>query len=160
MCTYCGSEAETELCSLAHDHAEMQELASEVGAALEAHESGRAHELMARLLDLFDDHVAEEERGLFRELASAGESSEEVTWLESEHRALRQGLCLAVLEGLGGARGPLSELCRHADREDTDLFPYAQQVLKDERWANLGGHPHAPAKAKKLPRASEVSAGG
>jgi Hemerythrin HHE cation binding domain len=142
MCTYCGCEVETELCSLAQDHAEMEDLASEIGAALDALEVGRAHELMTKLLGLFDSHVAEEERGLFRQLEAAGEAGEEIGWLQSEHRALRRELSVAVLEGLRGVRGALGELCRHADIEDTDLFPFARQVLGDERWASLGGHPH------------------
>jgi hemerythrin-like domain-containing protein len=142
MCKYCGSGTETELCSLAHDHADMADLAREVGAALDAHDLARAHELMSRLLDLFDHHVAEEEGGLFRQLAGAGEADEEINWLESEHRTIRRELSVAVLEGLRGVRVPLSELCRHADIEDTDLFLFAQQVLGDKQWANLGGHPH------------------
>jgi hemerythrin-like domain-containing protein len=142
MCTYCGSEAETELCSLVHDHAEMEDLASEIIAALDAGEPGPTHELLGKLLDLFDDHVAEEEGGLFNQLAKASEASEEVSWLQSEHRALRRELSVAVLEGRGDVRGTLNELCRHADIEDRDLFPFARQVLSDERWASLDGHPH------------------
>lgn len=143
MCTYCGSETETGLCSLAHDHAEMGDLASEVGAALDAHQLAHAHDLMSKLLDLYDEHVAEEESGLFRQLADAGEAVDEVSWLESEHRTLRRGLSLAVLEGFRSVRSVLTELCRHVDMEDTDLFPFAQQVLADKRWAVLGGHPHS-----------------
>jgi hypothetical protein len=147
VCTYCKCGPETELCSLANDHAEMGDLASEIGAALDADQLGRAQELMSKLLNLFDAHVAEEESGLFRQLEDAGEASEEVGWLEAEHRALRRELSVAVSEDLRSVRGPLSDLCRHADREDCDLFRFAQQVLSDERWASLAGHPHARAKA-------------
>ncbi len=142
MCTYCGCEAETELCSLAHDHAKMETLTGEISAALDADELRRAHELMVKLLVLFDGHVAQEESGLFRQLMDAGEAREEVGRLKAEHRTLRQELSVAVMEGLSGVRGPLSELCQHAYVEDTDLFPFAQQVLSDDRWARLGGHPH------------------
>jgi hemerythrin-like domain-containing protein len=142
MCTYCGGDAETELCSLAYDHAEMEELVSQIDAALDADELCHAHELMNRLLDVFDNHVVLEESGLFRQLTDAGEAGEEVGYLEAEHRALRRELSVAALEGLRGVREPLRELLRHATREDTDLFRFAQQVLTDDHWASLRGHPH------------------
>ena len=142
MCAFCGSETETELCSLAYDHAEIGDLANEVGTALDACQLARAHGLMSKLLKLYDQHVAEEESGLFRELADAGEAAAEIKWLESEHRTLRRRMSLAVLEDFRGIRSVLRDLCRHADMEDTDLFPFAQQVLADKRWVGLGGHPH------------------
>jgi Hemerythrin HHE cation binding domain len=142
MCIYCRCAPETELCSLAYDHAQMRELANEIEATVLERRFGKAYALMARLLNLFDAHVAEEERGLFGQLTDAGEAGEEVGRLEAEHRVLRRDLSMAVLEGLRDVRPLLSRLCLHADIEDTDLFPFAHQVLCDERWAGLAGHPH------------------
>jgi hemerythrin-like domain-containing protein len=138
VCTYCGCEELPAIAHLAHEHDEIERLAFDVTAALEAGRRQQASALLANLVRAFEQHAAGEEAGLFEQLRQAGEGLSELDRLVAEHRTFREQLtdeCL--LDDLARTQRALRELCEHADVEDTDLFPFAQQVLPDWRWEQL-----------------------
>ena len=140
VCSYCGCEAEAVIAELMADHEEIAELAVRVVAALDAGDAATAGDLTGRVGRLFDRHARKEETGLFAQLAQAGEAGAAVARFESQHADLRAGLTGADPTGGGAAlRAVLDELCRHADAEDTDLFPAAVQLLPNERWSAVAG---------------------
>ncbi len=139
MCTYCGCEQLPAIAHLAHEHDEIERLASDLAATVEAGRSQQASALLANLVRAFEQHAAGEEAGLFEQLRQAGEGLAELDRLVGEHRAFREQLTdQCLLDDSARTQRVLRELCEHADVEDTDLFPFAQQVLPDWRWEQLG----------------------
>jgi hemerythrin-like domain-containing protein len=139
MCTYCGCETDPAIAALAKDHDDMGDLASRIGAALDAGDRAKASELMAELVKLFERHSAVAEAGLFHQLEQAGEGTEALIELRADHCRLRE-----LLDNGGPTsmqpevlRGFLSHLTQHANSVDTDLCPFARQVLPDDRWEEM-----------------------
>jgi hypothetical protein len=138
MCTYCGCETEPAIAALAHDHDRMAELASRVTRALVAGDQALAGDLTAELRQLFEEHVATVELGLFRQLTDAGEGVDEVAGLKADHCLLKALIADAADSTRPDAWASLvSRLSEHANTVDTDLCPFAVQVLPDERWVDL-----------------------
>lgn len=142
VCSYCGCEAETAISRLMADHAAIADLVYRILRLVDGGDVNDAGVLAAELADLFLEHSLGEEEGLFAELRQAGEAVEETDRLVDDHKNLRAALSEAglVLDG-PRLRHVLSELVRHAEVEDSDLFPYAMQQLPDARWAELAAGP-------------------
>ena len=135
MCSYCGCEAEPVVNTLMDDHAAIGVQARRITEELDDRHFHRAEELVAELAGFFDHHARMEEAGLFAQLRRAGEATEEVDRLVGEHRRLLGGLRRPdVAEGPHELRTLLMDLLRHAEVEDTDLFPFAMQVLPNPSW--------------------------
>lgn len=138
MCSYCGCEGEAVIAELMADHARLAELARLVRQALAEGRASEAAENCARMAALFTAHGAKEETGLFAQLRLDPIATGAVEQLEAEHRHLESAL-LAGPRALGAAAlvEALDLLAAHAEREDTDVFPVALQVLPDEAWAKM-----------------------
>ncbi len=135
MCSYCGCEAEPAISGLMRDHAAIAALGVSIAAALEQNQLGVAQQRSVELAELFEEHSRLEEAGLFAELRRAGEAIEELDLLVADHRRLVAGLTRGdVIEQPDTLRALLGELARHAETEDSDLFPFAVQVLPNESW--------------------------
>lgn len=138
MCTYCGCQAEPVIDMLMQEHTDIAVLVRRIGEALDQGESRRAAELTAVLADIFGRHAEREEAGLFHQLQQSDEALDVVEFLRAEHVRLRAGLSdpdgVAAPDRL---RHLLLELLRHAEVEDTDLFPFAIQVLPNESWSRI-----------------------
>lgn len=99
--------------------------AARAKALLMACRSGAGH--------AFSHHAAVEEAGLFAQLTAAGEAVEEVALLVAQHRRITADLTTGT-SSPQWLRGVLAELTLHAEIEDNDLFPYAMQMLPNDRW--------------------------
>lgn len=135
MCSYCGCEAEKVIKSLTDEHQEIATVARNIVDSLDQYDIESAASLTARLAVLFDRHGRSEEEGLFRQLLLAGEAVEEVEKLLKDHLKFRTGFfdptATLLPEKL---RQLIQELSDHAELEETDLFPYAWQVLPGVSW--------------------------
>ncbi|MDA8269955.1 MAG: hemerythrin domain-containing protein [Actinomycetota bacterium] len=135
MCSYCGCEAETVMKALTDQHQGIEALTRQVAGALDSEDIAEAASATAKLGALFDRHGRAEEQGLLRQLLLAGEAVEEVERLLSEHEKFRAGLFdPTVVSRPDELRLLLRALLDHAELEETDLFPYAWQVLSGESW--------------------------
>ena len=138
MCSYCGCEAEAVVAALMADHAVIADLAYRVRRALDERRFDEAADLTAQLADAFEGHSLEEEAGLFAQLRAAGEAIEEVEELIGDHRRLRPALSdPAAVDDPQRLICLLDDLTRHAEIEDSDLFPFAMQQLPDAGWSAL-----------------------
>lgn len=138
MCSYCGCEAESIISDLMEDHAVIADLGYRVNRALDADRLEEARRLASQVDQLFARHSSKEESGLFAQLRAAGDALDEVDRLEAEHRYLRSGLSdPGVVDAPDRLRQLLGDLARHAEIEETDLFPFAIQQLPDAAWEEL-----------------------
>ncbi len=139
MCSYCGCEAETVISELMADHAEIALMVDHVNAALARGNRTAAAATCGEIAQLFSAHARKEEEGLFAALRSDPLAAEAVRELESEHRQLE----LSLEKAARGLSAPadiflaLATLLDHANREDTDVFPVALQVLPDSAWERI-----------------------
>ncbi|MHB1986568.1 MAG: hemerythrin domain-containing protein [Acidimicrobiales bacterium] len=121
------------------DHAEIAGAVREIVEALEQGESRRAATRTRRLAELFGRHAQAEETGIFGQLLLAGEAAGEIEHLLADHRRL-----LAALSDPAAVSRPeylrqlVFDLCHHAEIEETDLFPFALQVLPGHCWNLIG----------------------
>lgn len=135
MCSYCGCQAEMVISSLTDDHEKISALARDVVDALERGDISNSATSAKELAAVFESHSRSEESGLFHELLLAGEAIEDVMRLQKDHVRFR----FAFLDPMATTR-PLElkqlvlDLLDHADREETDLFPFALQVLPSLSW--------------------------
>ena len=138
MCSYCGCEAEAVIAELMADHAQLANLAHLARQALVDGDLGIANEQCARIARLFAVHGKKEEEGLFAELRLDPIATEAVEELEAEHRRLDSALSTGPSDlGAAGFADILDLLAAHAEREDTDVFPVALQVLPNEAWDRM-----------------------
>jgi hemerythrin-like domain-containing protein len=150
MCSYCGCEAEPAVTALMNDHAVIADLAYRATHALDGDNREGARLLVAELAERFRVHSVLEEAGLFAELAAAGEAEAELFRLIDDHERLRPMLASPDLldDGVRLA-SVLAELAEHAETEDSDLFPYALQVLPAPSWERINATA-SPARALGL----------
>ncbi|TAN19977.1 MAG: hemerythrin domain-containing protein [Actinomycetota bacterium] len=135
MCSYCGCEAEKVMKALTDEHETIASLARHLISDLDQGNFESAALQTSELAVLFDRHGASEENGLFRQLLLAGEAVEEVEKLLADHIKFRNGFGdPAAVSQPDQLRKLLKELFEHAELEETDLFPYAWQVLPGESW--------------------------
>jgi hemerythrin-like domain-containing protein len=121
--------------ALTDQHQGIEALTRQVAGALDSEDIAEAASATAKLGALFDRHGRAEEQGLLRQLLLAGEAVEEVERLLSEHEKFRAGLFdPTVVSRPDELRLLLRALLDHAELEETDLFPYAWQVLSGESW--------------------------
>lgn len=137
MCSYCGCESETVISELMGEHATISALAREVQAALHQGDRGRAERACAEIASLFSVHGQKEERGLFTELALDSLATATVAELAADHRRLDAALAAAPGMDEKAIASVLDDLLGHANREDTDVFPTALQILPDDAWERV-----------------------
>jgi hemerythrin-like domain-containing protein len=146
MCSYCGCEAEAVIAELMADHTRISDLGYRIGRALDDQRVDEAAGLIQELARIFARHTHLEETGLFAELIRRGGAGEEIDRLVGEHRRLRPALAAeGLVDDVGQLRQLLGEVARHAEVEDSDLFPFAVQMLPDACWAELGSESTAVA---------------
>jgi hemerythrin-like domain-containing protein len=120
---------------LMRDHADITARARHI---LDELGRGRHHEadrLRADLIDVFDRHRVKEEAGLFCELHEAAEADQQMQLLRGEDELVRTELAVwTAVDDPDELRRALGDLMRHAELEDTDLFPFAMQFLPTNRW--------------------------
>ncbi|HET6795334.1 MAG TPA: hemerythrin domain-containing protein [Acidimicrobiales bacterium] len=137
MCSYCGCEAEAVLVELMDDHATIAGLAAGAISAREAGDHDEAVALCSRIAALFAVHADKEESGVLGELRSAWGPDAAITEVLDDHVDLRADLAALASGALDGMEATLGRLVRHADREDTDIFPAAMTLLPDQAWARI-----------------------
>lgn len=136
MCSYCGCEAEPVIASLMNDHAAIATRARRIRGALADNHLEAARRFVAELASFFEHHGQVEEAGLFAQLRDEGEAAGEVAGLVDDHRRLVAGLSRPdIVERRQDLEQLLAELLAHAEVEDSDLFPFAMQVLPNPCWA-------------------------
>ncbi len=146
MCSYCGCEAEAVIAGLMAEHARLAELSRLLRQALADGDAELAATSCAEMAALFAAHVAKEEQGLFAELALDPIATGAVAELEAEHRQLDAALAAGpAQQGTDGLIDTLDLLAAHADREDTDVFPVALQVLPNGAWERMAKASRPPA---------------
>lgn len=136
VCSYCGCEAESVIAELMADHADIALRVDKVNAALAVGDRDAAMTICAEIAALFSAHTRKEEAGLFAELQLDTLATSTIGELEAEHRQLEESLAKAAA-GAAAAEDvflALESLLDHANREDTDVFPVALQVLPDAAW--------------------------
>lgn len=138
MCTYCGCEAQTSIRDLMRDHAVIAQLSSSIMDALDEVATLRLESLVEQLAERFLLHSRIEEAGLFAELRAAGEAGTELAGLVSDHARLQASLSdPRIATQRDQLIATLEELRSHAELEDTDLFPFALQVLPTSSWERI-----------------------
>jgi hypothetical protein len=120
------------------EHALVSAMVYQVRQALDEGRIMEGAQVTAQISELFNGHSLNEEAGLFVQLKQSDLAAETVDRLIEDHERLRPQLAeKGVAERPDHLRTVLSDLLRHADEEDTDLFPYAMQLLPDACWAEL-----------------------
>lgn len=138
MCSYCGCEAQPSVAALMKDHGVIADLCYEINRALLAGDADRVRPMVEELAARFGAHSLAEESGLFAELRAAGEATAELDRLVDDHVHLRERLAeRAPTRGPEQLRATLADLARHAETEDSDLFPFALQALPASAWARI-----------------------
>jgi hypothetical protein len=144
MCSYCGCDGESAIAALMADHAVIGDLAYRIGRAVDDERLEVAAGLTAQLAEAFTRHSLLEEAGLFAQMRQAGAATDEIDRLVADHERLRPALSAPdPTSDPSRLRRLLTELTRHAEVEDDDLFPFAMQQLPDARWAELAPTPTA-----------------
>lgn len=138
MCSYCGCEDQPHLRELISEHEKISALARDLLNSIEDSGHGPTSTRRELLVEAFSQHAQKEEIGLFRELELDGSGTSEVERLTGEHRHIIGGLT----DPKGGndpetLRSLVAELLSHAEMEETDLFPFAWQVLPPESWMKI-----------------------
>ncbi len=123
MCDYCDCRSHPTIAAFGEDHARIGSLAERATSDAGA---------LAEIVALLERHGAEEEAGLYRELAGVGI---EVAHLHDEHEEIHAALHTGEPDRIAVA---LRRLHAHIRDEEYDLFPAAHQLLDDEAWARLG----------------------
>ena len=137
MCSYCGCESEAVIAELMGEHAAIASMVDQVSAALHRGDRSEAESVCARIGAMFARHGRMEEDGLFSELRADPIATGTVAELEQDHRRLYEGLARVPTASAGEILEMLAELLDHANREDTDVFPTALQVLPDRAWERI-----------------------
>lgn len=138
MCSYCGCEAQPQLKALIQEHEKISALAREVLGTLDSQDHAALPPNLAELIRTFKSHARIEEEGLFNELVSGGMGLGEVEQLTNEHRDILNGLSDPnVCDHPQSLSFLIATLLRHAEMEETDLFPFAWQTLPGESWNKI-----------------------
>ena len=137
MCSYCGCESEAVIAELMGEHAAIASMVDKVSAALHRGDRSGAESACAAIAAMFARHGRMEEDGLFSELGADPIATDTVAELEQDHRRLYEGLARVPTASAGEILEMLAELLDHANREDTDVFPTALQVLPDRAWERI-----------------------
>ena len=137
MCSYCGCEAEAVLAELMEDLARIAGLAAGAISARAAGDDEEAVVLCAQIAALFEVHADIEEQGVLAEFAVAWGPDAALSEVLDDHVGLRPALAALAAGELDGLEATLARLVRHADREDTDVFPAAMLLLPNPAWARI-----------------------
>ena len=128
MCDYCDCRAQRELADLSADHELLLILTRRIRTAAPSSLAFWRSELAASLLP----HAEREERGVFAALRDSDVDSSYVDRFEDDHRRVHE---LLETEATPEALAELVDLLEdHIQREETDLFPAARQLVTPERW--------------------------
>lgn len=144
MCSYCGCEAQPHLVELISEHAEIFSIARDLLSVLDDPIPSSIAGKTNLLIDTFGQHAKKEEAGLFRELSLEGSDNGEVSQLTIEHRDILETLGHQVsMTDPDTLRSVIKQLQNHAELEETDLFPFAWQILPPESWSRIEqAYPH------------------
>ena len=135
MCSHCGCEAVPVIETLMDNHTEIAARVRRIIQALDEHRLVQAAEFTTQLAATFAHHTAIEEAGLFAQLKESGTTTDDLDRLVIEHARLRAALGdPGFISEPSRLRTVLADLLRHAQGEDTNLFPLALQVLPTQRW--------------------------
>lgn len=137
VCSYCGCESEKVIAVLMDDHERIGLLCREAQSAVDDGDRDRGVSLCREIARLFDVHAGKEQEGLFRELRAERLADDVVDRLEGDHRALVVALALLAAGDLTDMDEVLAALIDHAEREDSDLFPAALQLVPNEAWSRI-----------------------
>ena len=138
MCDYCDCRSHPQLAALSAEHETLLGLLVSLRAVVDdgaQDDAEGARPVLAQLHDLLGSHAAREERGVFRQLRDADVDGAYVAMFEQDHQRLHE-----LMDGTRGtgwhaaAHELIGQLGRHIDREETDLFPAAHQVLSPAQW--------------------------
>ena len=136
MCDYCDGRSHPVLAALSEDHVRVLGLLGELRRAADGDDAVRAAAVAVELDLVLGAHADAEERGVFAKLREAGVDTEYVDRFEHDHHRIH-----ALLDGFDAigwqhaARDLVALLAAHIDREETDLFPAAHQLLTPDQWA-------------------------
>jgi hemerythrin-like domain-containing protein len=119
------------------DHAEIASMVRDVRSAAASGQAGVAKDICAKISSLFAVHSQLEEEGLFAELMSDPLATDAISELTTEHRSLQSGLAALASGAPDASLSTLDALVVHADREDTDVFPVALQILPNPAWERV-----------------------
>jgi hypothetical protein len=137
MCSYCGCESEAVVAELMAEHETVGLMARRASTALATGDRRTTLDTCAEIAALFDAHGGKEEAGLFAELRAEGLAVDVVRGLEADHRRIEVGLALLAAGDTSHLGQVLAELLDHAEREDSDLFPAALQLLPNDAWSRI-----------------------
>jgi hemerythrin-like domain-containing protein len=128
MCDYCDCRAQRELAGLSADHELLLILTRRIRKAAPSSLEFWRSELAASLLP----HAEREERGVFAALRDSGVDPSYLDHFEDDHRRLHE---LLEAEATPERLAEMVELLEdHIQREETDLFPAARQLVPPEGW--------------------------
>jgi hypothetical protein len=142
MCDYCDCRSHPVIASLSADHGALQGLLDRLGEAVDHDDAVGAATLGRALHALLVAHATSEERGIFAALRASDVDPGYVDHFEDDHRRIHR--LVDDLSGPGwrqAAHELGSVLHHHIDREETDLFPAAHQLLVPAQWARIVSSP-------------------
>ena len=133
-----------EVVELADAVADSDGMASGIGSSrygvtliVQAEDRDEAVATCGEIAALFDRHAGKEEAGVFAELSAEGLAADVVRSLEEDHRRIELGLALLAAGDTTSLGRVLADLVDHAEREDSDLFPAALQLLPNDAWDRI-----------------------
>jgi hemerythrin-like domain-containing protein len=137
MCDYCDCRSHPQISTLSDEHEEILGVLHSLTTALGDPHADRPSDLLDQLHDLLHDHTIREESGVFTELRNADVDEQYVSRFQADHDAVH------VLLGAGDDdwRPTVAALVHlleeHIEREETDLFPAAHQLLTPAQWDDV-----------------------
>jgi hypothetical protein len=128
MCDYCDCRAQAEIGALSADHQRLLALTAITRMADPSALAALRDEMAALLVP----HADREERGVFSALVDSDVDPSYVAGFEDDHRRIHE-----LLDG-EATPARMAELVglleAHIQREETDLFPAARQLVSPEQW--------------------------
>ena len=135
MCDYCGCREHDAIANLSVEHEELLGTLTDLQRKIDAHDAAAAMPLLVQLHDALTPHASREEDGVFTELEHAGIDHAYVSLFHQDHDTIHALLAgTDATEWEPAARELVRALRDHIEREESDLFPAAHQLLTPGQW--------------------------
>lgn len=133
MCDYCNCRSHPEIAELSAEHDRLEAMLHELAARVSAGDELGAQASLTALRGALERHAGREEGGVFAALRAVDVDGGYLDGFLEDHDALH-----GLVDGTGGWRERAAEVTRllhaHIQREESDLFPAAHQLLTPRQW--------------------------
>lgn len=157
MCDYCDCRTHGAIASLARDHDALIGLLDRVERYAAVGDRVSSAPALAELADLLDRHARREEDGVFAEIVRADAKHACIGQFLDDHDWIHELLLLSTgptpdSVWQAAVKELVKRLTDHIQREESDLFPAAHQLLTPPQWDAVDGvHAHVNTRTTGAP---------